>query len=164
MSNLTIIKQNHLGEEVWRYPGELVARDSDQIMIRANFTKKDFVFEGMPLKYQDPFYEIYFRDRWYNIFEIYDRDDGRLKGWYCNVTYPARIRRWDVTYRDLALDLLVFADGTRKVLDEDEFAALDISDHDREMALAALVELQSIYARPVDFNLRRDSVVKRHLA
>ena len=33
--------------------------------------------------------ECFYNDRWYNILEIHDRDDDRLKAWYCNVTLPA---------------------------------------------------------------------------
>jgi protein associated with RNAse G/E len=109
------------------------------------------------------FYEIYLRDKWYNIFEIYDRDDGKLKGWYCNVTYPAWIRRWDIVYRDLALDLLVFHDGTQKVLDVDEFEAIDIPTADRKQALKALDELKAIFQQPTDFRLQRDLVVRNRL-
>lgn len=160
MAQLTIIKQNHLGREVWRYPGELIARDKTQIVINAKFTKQDFIFEGMPLKYHDLFYEIYFKQKWYNIFEIYDRDDGKLKGWYCNVTYPARIRRWDIVYRDLALDLLVFSDGTQKVLDFDEFEELELNSGDRLNALSALDELKEIFQNYKDIRLQRDFIVK----
>jgi len=163
MNQLTIIKQNHLGNEVWRYPGELIARDKTQIIISAKFTKDDFIFEGMSLKYHDLFYEIYLRHKWYNIFEIYDRDDGKLKGWYCNVTYPALIRRWDIVYRDLALDLLVFPDGTQKVLDVDEFEAIEIPSKDRHQALMALHELKAIFQHPADFRVQRDLVVRSRL-
>jgi predicted RNA-binding protein associated with RNAse of E/G family len=47
-----------------------------------------------------------------------------------------------VSYRDLALDLLVFPDGKQIVLDEDEFEVLQIPQADKENAVAALRELQ----------------------
>ena len=47
-----------------------------------------------------------------------------------------------VSYRDLALDLLVFPDGKQIVLDEDEFEALQIPQADKDEAIAALRELQ----------------------
>jgi hypothetical protein len=40
----------------------------------------------MLLKQRDRFLELYLFDRYFNIYEIYDRDTGILKGWYCNIT------------------------------------------------------------------------------
>ena len=70
----------------------------------------------------------YYTDRWYNIFEIYDRDDGQIKGWYCNIGKPAVIEDGVVSYVDLALDLWVSADGKQTILDEDEFEELEPDD------------------------------------
>ena len=100
---------------------------------------------GVILKKRDRFVETFYTDRWYNIFEIYDRDDGRFKGWYCNVGQPAEITNGKVSYVDLALDLWVAVDGKQSVLDEDEFAALRMDANHREKALMALVELQQIF-------------------
>jgi hypothetical protein len=58
--------------------------------------------------------ETFYSDRWYNVFEIYDRDDGKFKGWYCNIGYPAVIEKDTVSYIDLALDLWVSAEGGRR--------------------------------------------------
>jgi predicted RNA-binding protein associated with RNAse of E/G family len=71
----------------------------------------------------DGFTEWFFAERWYNIFEIRGASTGELKGWYCNVTTPARIMLDCVESRDLILDVWVTPTGTCLVLDEDEFAA-----------------------------------------
>jgi protein associated with RNAse G/E len=97
------------------------------------------------LKEKDRFVETFYTDRWYNIFEIYDRDDRGLKGWYCNIGYPAVTDNGTVSYVDLALDLWISADGRQTVLDEDEFAALPLTDRDRELALQALEELKTVF-------------------
>jgi protein associated with RNAse G/E len=94
------------------------------------------------LKKGDRFVEYYYSDRWYNIFEIYDRDDGKVKGWYCNVGMPAVFDDEIVSYVDLALDLWVSVDGTQTVLDEDEFEELDLSGELRKGALQGLTELK----------------------
>ena len=80
------------------------------------------------LKRNDRFVETFYSDRWYNIFEIYDRDDDHFKGWYCNIGKPAIIEDDFVSYVDLALDLWVSADGTQTVLDEDELEELNLDD------------------------------------
>ena len=142
---ITIIKQNPAGEETWRYPGSILKRDEKSLVIEAFFDREDLDFHGMCLCHGDRFVETYFFERWYNIFEIHDRTDDRLKGWYCNVCSPAVEKDGLLMYRDLALDLLVFPNGSQLVLDEDEFAALMISPIEQKMALAALAELEGIF-------------------
>lgn len=142
---ITIIKQNPAGEETWRYPGSILKRDEKSLVIEAFFDREDLDFHGMCLCYGDRFVETYFFERWYNIFEIHDRTDDRLKGWYCNVCSPAVEKDGLLMYRDLALDLLVFPNGSQLVLDEDEFAALMISPTEQKTALAALAELEAIF-------------------
>ena len=51
-----------------------------------------------------------------------------------------------LSYVDLALDLLVFPDGSQLVLDEDEFAALNLSPSEQAAARQALAELQSSFS------------------
>ena len=142
---ITIIKQNPAGEETWRYPGSILKRDEKSLVIEAFFDREDLDFHGMCLCHGDRFVETYFFERWYNILEIHDRTDDRLKGWYCNVCSPAVEKDGLLMYRDLALDLLVFPNGSQLVLDEDEFAALMISPTEQKMALAALAELEAIF-------------------
>jgi predicted RNA-binding protein associated with RNAse of E/G family len=81
-----------------------------------------------------------------NIFEI-RASDGLLKGWYCNVTRPARITRDEIAAEDLALDLWVEPDGTVQVLDEDEFARLELPPEEREAAREALGQLGAMVTR-----------------
>jgi uncharacterized protein len=144
MAEITIIKQNVQGEETWRYTGRVLEQDDHGILIEANFNRPDTPFHGMMLGEGDRFVEIYFSDRWYNIFQIHDRNDESLKGWYCNITRPAVITPDRIEYIDLALDLLVFPDGRQLVLDQDEFDILPLDDATRQKALDALPELQKL--------------------
>ena len=50
---------------------------------------------------------------------------------------------WEILWRDLALDLLVFPDGTERLLDEDEFEALSPSAEVRARAAEALATLRA---------------------
>ncbi len=142
---VTVIKRNPKGQETWRYRGEVIERGENYLILEAFFDRDDLAFHGMQLCRGDRFVETYYTDRWYNIFEIHDRDDDKLKGWYCNVATPAIIEGDSVSYRDLALDLLVFPDGRQIVLDEDEFAALSLSPKMRAQAQTALRNLQAIF-------------------
>jgi hypothetical protein len=141
----TIIKNDFLGKEVWRYPGRLIKRSHKGLLFEAHFNRDDFDFYGMFLKRDDLFLELYLLDSYFNIYQIYDRDSGALKGWYCNITRPIRTKENKVEYDDLALDLLVFPDGNRLVLDVDEFDVLDIDVDLKRKALQGLCELQAMF-------------------
>ncbi len=142
---LTVVKLNPQKQEVWHYDGKILSFDNEKVVIEAFFNRDDFLFNGMMLKKNDRFLETYYFSRWYNIFEIYDRDNAELKGWYCNVTKPAQLTNGRLSYVDLALDLLVFADGQQYILDEDEFEALNLDQVTRENALSGLAELQKYF-------------------
>jgi len=143
---ITIIKRNLRGEETWRYTGVLMRRAGTVLHLEALFNGPETPFMGTIIKHGDRFVETYYTDRWYNIFEIYDRDDGKRKGWYCNIGRPA-VEEGEgmLSYVDLALDLWIAPDGTQTVLDEDEFTALDLDAEMRSRAWAALEELRTLF-------------------
>jgi hypothetical protein len=153
MDEITVIKLNPRREETWRYTGQVLARGEGWARIEALFNRDDMLFQEVLLKRGDRFVEEYYADRWFNIFEIYDRADGKVKCWYCNVTLPAEIEGDVIRYVDLALDLIVYPDGRQKVLDEDEFAALEIPAEVRGGALAALEELKRLVRPGEGFKL-----------
>lgn len=140
---MKILKKNLAGEVTWQYEGSVVRRDENSVTIEALFNRDDTPFMEIVLKRNDRFVETFYTDKWYNVFEIYDRDDGMLKGWYCNITKPAMIEDGVVSYIDLALDLWVSADGRQTVLDEDELAELNLSEEFRKEIYAGLHELQA---------------------
>ena len=141
---ISVHKLDERGVEVWRYEGIVLSNSATNLTLQAYFDRDEVVFEGLQLNRGDRFIETFFSDRWYNIFEIYDVDDELLKGWYCNVCRPAQIDSGHIYAEDLALDLIVYPDGTWRVLDEDEFAELEISEEDQEHARDALNELIEI--------------------
>ena len=143
--NIIIRKLDLSGVETWRYPGRVLSSTPDQTVVEAFFNRDDLPFHGITLKRNDRFIETYFNDGWYNIFAIYDQDDGRLKGWYCNICQPPVITPEEISYIDLALDLLVFPDGTQIVLDEDEFEVLPVSPQVKRKARRALKALQALF-------------------
>ena len=98
--------------------------------------------------------ELYLFDKWFNIYEIYDRDNGLLKAWYCNITRPVRVLGDEIQYDDLALDLLVFPDRRQLALDEDEFIALNLNEADQQNARSALKELQNLFSQNEKVNIR----------
>ena len=150
-----VLKLNLAGQETWRYSGTVIERRSESVLLEARFNRADTAFHGILLGQGDRFVEIFYNDRMYNIFEMHDRLDDHLKGWYCNVCRPAEFRPGEIAYVDLSLDLLVYPDGTQLVLDEDEFAilALELEKNEIEAARAALQDLQDLFQRPGGFHL-----------
>jgi predicted RNA-binding protein associated with RNAse of E/G family len=144
MSGMKILKKNPADEVVWQYEGEVLRHAENEITLEALFNRDDMPFMGITLKRNDRFVETFYSDRWYNIFEIYDRDDGKFKGWYCNIGKPAVIADDFVSYVDLALDLWVSADGRQTVLDEDELENLNLDEALKQKAYESLRELQGL--------------------
>jgi hypothetical protein len=146
MTSVVVLKRGLDGEVTWQYEGHVLEREANCVMLEAFFNRDDMPFMNVVLKRGDRFVERFFSDRWYNIFEIYDRDDEAFKGWYCNVGYPAVLGKDTVSYIDLALDLWVSPDGTQTVLDEEEFLELTIDVMTRAQAISALEELKRKFA------------------
>jgi len=142
---IIVDKLNPQGELTWRYEGEVIERGVDWLTLEAFFDRDDRPFMNTSLKRGDRFMETYYTDRRYNVFEIFDRDDGALKGYYCNITRPARFVDGRVEYVDLFLDLWVSVNGEQTVLDEDEFLAADLDEETRQFARDALKELQTVF-------------------
>lgn len=142
---MKIIKKNHKDEVTWEYEGELISRKKNSATVEALFNRDDLPFQEIVLKRDDRFVETFYTDKWFNIFEIYDRDDGKLKGWYCNVTKPAEISENEIAYSDLILDLWVSANGKQTVLDEDELNELDLDAELKEKIYASLDELKKYF-------------------
>ena len=142
---MKIIKKNHTGETVWEYEGKLIRREKNSITVEAFFNRDDMPFQEIVLKRNDRFVETFYSDKWFNIFEVYDRDDGNFKGWYCNITKPAEISEDEIAYSDLILDLWVNAEGKQTVLDEDELNELSLDEELKKKIYASLDELKKYF-------------------
>ncbi len=142
MSRVKVLKKNLAGEVTWEYEGAVLHREENAVTLEALFNRDDTPFMDIVLKRNDRFVETFYSDRWYNIFEIHDRDDGKFKGFYCNIGRPAVIENGVVSYVDLALDLWVSADGTQTVLDEDELKELNLDEELTRRVYEGLRELR----------------------
>jgi protein associated with RNAse G/E len=157
---MTIIKCGPDGQEKWRWAAEPLEHTAERVRVSAVFNLEDRVSDGVAWKRGDRYIEDYYFARGYNIFDVYDRDTGLRKAWYCNLTRLPRLSEPEpgalvLAYDDLELDLLILPDGTAHVLDEDDFAAAQAAGHitPGEAAqvradLAALVALAAERAGP----------------
>lgn len=148
MSAIAVIKRDVEGRETWRYTGTVLERGANFVRLEARFNRADdYPFQDTVLRVGDRFVETFYTDRWYNIFEIHDREDDRIKGWYCNVGRPAV---WEssqaISYVDLALDLWVSAAGWMTFLDWDEYARLRLDWRTRLQVREALHQLAGLFS------------------
>lgn len=141
--SILVRKLNYKGRETWHWTGKLVYREDGVTVIDAIFNAPARDLGYTTLETTDLFHEFYYADRWYNIFQVF-KDDGSLKGWYCNVTKPAIISDEEIDFVDMALDVFVYPDGRTLVLDQDEFDAKRnglYSPEDASQAEAAVQQL-----------------------
>ncbi len=156
-SPVTVIKLDPENVERWRYEGKVIRHNEEGVLLEAYFNRpNDLPFHGINIRTGDRFVEMYFTHRWYNIYEIYDKDSNELKAWYCNITRPADIKGNVIAYVDLAIDLLVYPDGRMLELDEEEFLALQLENGEQRSARTAMEELKGLFLRPGGVSLERD--------
>ncbi len=137
-NQITVIKNNHMGQSVWKYDGHVIERGDTYVCLRAYFDRADVNLGFVTFRQGDLFIEWFFSDRWYNIFQVHDGDSQRIKGWYCNITRPARIAEDHVEADDLELDVFIAPNGTMVLMDEKEFSDLDLPTEERMAALRAI--------------------------
>src|SRR5260370_17759698 len=87
---ITVIKLNPLGEAKVRYQGEVAEHLAHGLIIQASWQQSARDLGYTRFEPGDRFIEYYYTDRWFNIFDI-STAGGTRKGWYCNITVPARI-------------------------------------------------------------------------
>jgi hypothetical protein len=143
MSAITVQKRNHRGDIIFSYQGEVLELGDNFVCLVATFGRSDVDIGCVVFRKGDTMTEWFFSNRWYNIFRLQDVDDGRLKGWYCNITRPAVIADSLIYADDLALDVFVSPSGEVMVLDEDEFEALSLNISDCASALDAVAQLRA---------------------
>lgn len=144
MTRVEVVKLDVHGREIIRYPAQLVADKGSEILLQARWGRPPQDLGYILLEPDDEWTERFYRDRWYNIFEIRSAA-GRLKGWYCNVCRPATLENGELRCVDLVLDLFVCPDGRLLRLDEEEFEGLALQGQDPrtyERARAAFRELE----------------------
>jgi predicted RNA-binding protein associated with RNAse of E/G family len=129
------------------YEGVVLVEEPGHVLVHARWERRAMDLGYVVFAPGDHFYEHYYSERWYNIFEVRSAE-GVLKGWYCNITRPACFAAELVTSEDLELDLFVAPDHQQLLrLDLDEFAALELDVREPatyDAAIRALHELEEM--------------------
>ena len=141
---IDIVKLAPDGGHVVTYPGTVLASGlpGGWTVTEAKWVKRPVDLDGLIFHTGDRLIESFSPETPFNCFAVYDPDTGRLRGWYANVTYPARLEsgagRPRLTWHDLYLDLIARPDGFRSVRDRDELDASGLADSDPDLYRAIL--------------------------
>lgn len=141
LTSILVTKNDHDGNALLSYEADVVERGDAWICVRAQFARNDVDLGVVIFHKGDLMTEWFYTDRYYNIFQIHDGTSQTIKGWYCNITRPARITDATVAADDLAMDVFISPSGIITILDEDEFAALNLSEAESQKALDAVNKL-----------------------
>lgn len=164
MNKIIVYKCDYKSEVVWQYPAIVADAGPGWICLTAIFDRDDTDLGFVVFRRGDSFTEWFYADRWYNVFRVEDVHTGQIKGWYCNITRPARITDESVCADDLELDVFVMPNGSLILLDEVEFDALDLPAHERIAALRAVESIRhDVSNRMPPFNEIRPDTGTLHL-
>ena len=126
-AELTIVKLAPDGSEAARYRGEVAGHHDDSwTLVQATWTNRTVELGGLSFCPGDDLLEWFSPLHPFNAFAVFSPGD-RLKGWYANVTHPARLDLATdppvLIWHDLFLDLVGLPDGSFTLRDEDELLA-----------------------------------------
>lgn len=129
------------------YQSEVLEAAGSHVLVLARWDRPRLDLGYMVFEPGDLFYEHFYTDQWFNVYAVLG-SDGTPKGWYCNITRPARFDGAVLESEDLELDLFVSTDRqTLLTLDMDEFLARDFATHDPAAHAAALAALEELRHR-----------------
>lgn len=132
---------------------ELLNATETHCYVKATWRRPRLDLGYIVFETDDIFFEYYYTDRWYSIFEIRTAA-GMLKGWYGNISHPAHFTANSIISEDLDLDLFISADrATILRLDIDEFEQRGLATANPDVyaaAYAALDELEAM-ARAAEY-------------
>lgn len=93
---------------------EILYSDSEVIVTKWNTIR--------PKKTLHHGYSCYFLERGFKVSKFYDHD-GQLISWYCDIIdYSCRAAEGACVFTDLLVDVIVYPDGSVRVVDLDELA------------------------------------------
>lgn len=115
MKQIRLFRRRYLPDEMIELKDDEILSISENLIV----TKWDVL---KPRKDIARGYSAYFLDQGVKLSKVYDAS-GSLVYWYCDIVKPA-IDKTTGTYvfHDLMIDVLVYPDGSVRVVDLDEFA------------------------------------------
>jgi predicted RNA-binding protein associated with RNAse of E/G family len=158
---LQIVKLSPAGEEVARYPAVVIEAGATPpwVAVRATWVSRQHDLDGLLFVPGDTLHEFFSPAHPFNVFSVF-APDGRLRGWYANVTHPSRLDHSTepptITWHDLYVDVVALPDGATIVRDEDELAESGLAQCDPDLHRAILAARDELLRR------RRDGAFPFH--
>ena len=137
-TELRIVKLGPDGREATSYPGHVIdcGAPTPWIVARADWVLKPIELDGLRFLPGDRLHEFFSPVEPFNVFSVWS-PNGDLRGWYANVTYPARLELAPdpiaLYWHDLYLDVIGLPDGAVTVCDEDELAGSGLASSDPDL-------------------------------
>jgi uncharacterized protein len=155
-ADLTVVKLAPDGSEAARYQGEVVGHYPESwVLVLATWSNRTINLGGLSFCPGDTLLEWFSPRHPFNAFAVFSPAD-QLKGWYANVTHPARLDAGQdppiLIWHDLFLDLVGLADGSFTIRDEDELLASGLPHAEPEL-YARIREAQSELVRRFEHRL-----------
>ncbi len=121
MRRIQVIKKKYDGSLRERHESHLVSED-DIAFTLLTLPGMDGYDHGKQREAPnlDGMLEIYFKQRWYNVWHICERHESTTLI-YANVAMPAVLTSGKIEWIDLDLDVRVDVDGSLELLDEEQF-------------------------------------------
>lgn len=127
-TRIEIVKLDPTGEHVVTYPGVVLPNldHPDWLITEARWVKRNVDLDGLKFHTGDRLIEIFSAAAPFNCFAVHDPVTNALRGWYANVTHPARVEIYGelvrLVWHDLYLDVVGNPSGYLSLRDEDELA------------------------------------------
>ena len=134
----TVVKLEPGGREVTRYPAVVLAEacPAPWFAVEARWVMPRVEVNGLVFEPGDTLVEYFSPEHWFNAFRVI-APDGTVRGIYGNVTRPIDVSLDSggvvVTWHDLYLDVLLLADGSIHLCDEDELEDSGIEETDANL-------------------------------
>ena len=138
---MQVVKRAPDGHVATRYPATRVRTLAPVpwIELDAVWVVPDVEVAGLEFVPGDTIREFFSAEHPFNAFAVIS-PEGRMRGWYGNVTYPATIEDIDgvssLVWHDLYLDVVILPGGGQFLLDDDELAESGIPANDPAFARA----------------------------
>ena len=148
-TSLMVVKLAPDGSEVTRYPGVVLASPAPApwLGVAAQWVNRRVDLDGLAFIPGDTLHEYFSPNDRFNVFAVF-APTGRWRGWYANVTYPARLNAATdpptLSWHDLYVDVVVLPDGRVVIRDEDELAAAGLAKRDPALHTTILATRDTI--------------------
>jgi protein associated with RNAse G/E len=117
---ITINSRKYDGKPHRSWKAELIETNNSLFEFVGKF-EKEIIHSHLGVIGRDTIsYEFYWLERWYNVFRFHE-PDGSLRNFYCNINMPPKFESGVLDYVDLDIDIVVWRDFSRQILDVEEF-------------------------------------------